>query len=502
MRSSLELIHTRGTRIMRLLVAVSRRLLLLAALAALTCSTPVRAQAVGEPATKTALASIFSDHMVLQRDMEIPIWGTADPGAEVTVTLRDESAEATADDDGKWRANLPSMEAGGPHELTVKVGDETTTLSDVLIGDVWVASGQSNMEWSVTNSDNAEKEIADADYPEIRFVDVPNVVSDKPLDSFESHGWQAVTPRNIGNFSAVAYFFARNLQKELDVPIGLIGCNWGGTRMEAWTSREALLSSETFAPIVKADEAEPENEEAAKWRKERAHDRPAYLFNGMTSAIIPYGIRGVIWYQGESNAGKANEYAELSKLMIADWRSRWDEGDFPFLLVQLAAWEPGGDSWPYLREAQTDTLEAPNVGMAVAIDIGHRTDIHPRNKQEVGRRLALAAQAIAYGDDDVVYSGPMFSEIAIEDGKAKLTFEHVGGGLKSGAEGGALDGFEIAGEDGKFVPAHAEIDGEVVVVSSDDVKEPTQVRYNWAAFPGGNLFNAEGLPAVPFRSQR
>lgn len=487
---------------MRLLVALSRRSLLLATLVALTLPTAARAQAVAEPATNTALASIFSDHMVLQRDMEIPIWGTAEPGAEVTVKLGDESADTKADDDGKWRANLPSLEAGGPHELTVKVGDETTTLSDVLIGDVWVASGQSNMEWEVKKADNPDEEIAHADYPEIRFVDVPNVTSEKPLDSFKSDGWQAVTPKNISDFSAVAYYFARNLHKDLDVPIGLIGCNWGGTRMEAWTSHDALLSSETFAPIVKEDDAPPANEDEANARKNGAHDRPAALFNGMTSAIIPYGIRGVIWYQGESNAERANEYAELSKLMIADWRKHWDEGDFPFLLVQLAAWEPGGESWAYLREAQTDTLEAENVGMAVAIDIGDRTDIHPANKQEVGRRLALAAHAIAYGDDDVVYSGPMFREIAIEDGKAKLSFDHIGGGLKSGAEGGALDGFEIAGEDGKFVPAKAEIDGETIVVSSGDVKEPTQVRYSWAAFPNGNLFNAEGLPAVPFRSKR
>ncbi len=471
----------------------------LAVLACLFTSSTLRAQsAVAEapPVAKLALASMFSDHMVLQRDMEIPVWGAAEPGAHVKVTLGDESAEATADDDGRWRASLPSMKGGGPHKLTVEAGDDETTFTDVLIGDVWVCSGQSNMEWNVKNSDNPEKELAAANYPQIRIIDVPNVASEKPIDSFKTDGWKPVTPETVGDFSAVGYFFARNLQEKLDVPIGLIGCNWGGTRMEAWTSREALLSTETFAPAVEADEAPLADEKAAEERRKIGPNRPAALFNGMTSAVIPYGIRGVIWYQGEANAGEANKYAELSKLMIADWRKRWDEGDFPFLLVQLAAWEPGGESWAYLREAQADTLEAPNTGMAVAIDIGNLKDIHPRNKQEVGRRLALAARAVAYGED-VVHSGPTFSELKTTDGKATLSFDNVAGGLRA-----ELKGFEVAGADGKFVPAKATIENGKIVVWSDDVEEPTQVRYDWAAYPEGNLYNAEGLPAVPFRSKR
>jgi sialate O-acetylesterase len=461
---------------------------------------PSRAQdaASGDPAGKSqlALASMFSDHMVLQRDMEIPIWGRAEPGAKVTVALGDESVETTSDDNGRWHAHLPSMAAGGPHEISITSGDHSVKLADVLIGDVWVASGQSNMEWPVSMSDNAEQEVAAANWPQIRFIDVPNVPSQEPRDAFETSGWQAVTPQTIGGFSAVAYFFARDLHQKLGVPIGLVGCNWGGTRMEAWTSREALLTSPTFAPAVKADDAPPANDEEAKFRKEAPQHRPAALFNGMTAAVIPYGIRGAIWYQGESNAGEHAKYAELSKLMIADWRKRWDQGDFPFLLVQLAAWAPGGDAWPYLREAQADTLEAPNVGMATAVDIGHPTDIHPRNKQEVGRRLALAARAVAYGEE-LVYSGPTYRELAVEGGKARVSFDNVGGGLRV-----ELRGFEIAGADGKFVPAKAEIvDGEVVV-SSDQVPEPTQVRYNWSPYTEGNLKNADGLPALPFRSQR
>ena len=225
---------------------------------------------------------------------------------------------------------------------------------------------------------------------------------------------------------------------------------------------------------------------------------PASLFNGMLSSVIPYGIRGAIWYQGESNAGRHAQYAELSKLMIADWRNRWGQGEFPFLLVQLAAFEPGGENWPPLREAQTETLEAPNVGMAVTIDIGDQKDIHPRNKQDVGKRLALAARKVAHGED-IVYSGPMYKELKVVDGKAHVAFDHVGGGLKAEGE---LKGFEVAGADRKFVPAKAVIEGTEVIVSADGVSEPEVVRYNWAAFPDGNLFNAEGLPAVPFRTRK
>ncbi|HMP08578.1 MAG TPA: sialate O-acetylesterase, partial [Lacipirellulaceae bacterium] len=313
-----------------------------------------------------------------------------------------------------------------------------------------------------------------------------------------TQGWVRVTPESVARCSAVGYYFARELQRELDVPIGLVGCNWGGTPMEAWTSRKALRSRAAFAARVDADDAPPANDQEAEARTRAPHHRPGVLFGGMTAPVIPYAIRGVIWYQGESNAGRHAEYAELSRLMIADWRQRWNQGDFPFLLVQLAGWEPGGDSWPYLREAQADTLEAPNVGMAVAIDIGDRTDIHPRNKQEVGRRLALAAQAIAYGED-VPYAGPTFRDLSIDGRRARVAFDHVYDGLRAN---GDLIGFEIAGADGRFVPAHAEIDGEEVVVSSDEVAEPTQVRYAWAAYPEANLRNAAGLPAVPFRSRR
>lgn len=459
--------------------------------------------AVAEPEAKQAaglaLASIFSDHMVLQRDMKVPVWGTAEPGEKVVVTIDDQKKAATADDDGQWQVALGPFKAGGPHEVTVTAGDDEVKLTDVLFGDVWICSGQSNMQWPMTATKDAESEIAAADWPDIRFIDVPKVVAEQPIDSFESNGWQACKPENIGPFSAVGYFFARDLHKELNVPIGLVGCNWGGTMMEAWTSREALESSKTFAPLVEADDKLGDSPEAVEQKKKLGPHRPAALFNGMISTVVPYGIRGVIWYQGESNAARHDQYAELSKLMIADWRNRWDQGEFPFLLVQLAAFEPGGDAWPFLREAQADTLEAPNTGMAVAIDIGDQKDIHPRNKQDVGARLALAARHVAYGED-LVYSGPTYREMKAADGAVRLSFDHVGGGLKAGGE--TLSGFQIAGADGKFVPAEAKIDGAQVVVSSKEVADPTAVRYNWAAFPDGNLQNAEGLPAVPFRTDR
>jgi sialate O-acetylesterase len=484
---------------MNLRNGILRRFTVLAAALCVQIASAHAAEKDAKP-EKLSLASIFSDHMVLQRDMKVPIWGKAKPGTTVSVQVGDSKHEAAADGRGDWSVVVGPLKADGkPIELTVKAGEETQKLTDVLVGEVWVASGQSNMEWHLENAKDAKKEIAAADMPQIRFIDVPNVYADEPMDSFKSEtGWQACKPDNIGKFSAVAYFFARDLQKELGVPIGLIGDNWGGTPMETWTSREALNSSWTFKPaVMKADE-EPKTDAEKAQRKKGAHNLPSRLFNGMISPIIPYAIRGVIWYQGEANAGRHQQYAELSKLMIADWRNRWGEGNFPFLLVQLAAYEPGGESWPPLREAQFETTKLPKVGMATAIDIGAQKDIHPRNKQEVGRRLALAAEAIAYGKK-VEYSGPVYREMKASGGKARISFDHASGGLKAEGE---VRGFEVAGEDGKFVPAKAEIDGDEVVVSSDKVAKPQAVRYDWAAFPDGNLYNGEGLPTVPFRTKK
>ena len=464
----------------------------------LLLSAPTRAQqaAVTDAPTKAALqlASIFSDHMVLQRDQAIPIWGTANPSTLVRVQLGGKTREATSDSAGKWRIDMGPLPAGGPLEMKVWTDGATLHVTDILVGEVWVASGQSNMQWTVANSNDAEAEIAASDWPQIRHVNVPRMPSFTPRDRFESYGWFPCEPVHIKNFSAVAYFFGRELHKKLDVPIGLIGTNYGGTPMEAWTSREALASRPAFAEAAKLAAT------ALDRLPKKAKNHPSGLFNAMVNPLVPYGIRGVIWYQGEANAGRHQHYRELSELMITDWRQRWGQGDFPFLLVQLAAWKPDVTTWPYLREAQLQTIQTvPNTGMAVTTDVGDRADIHPRNKQAVGKRLALAARALAYSED-IVYSGPIYQQMETKANRAYLSFAHTGGGLVT--QQGELRGFTIAGSDRKFVPAIAKIEGDRVVVASEQVNEPVAVRYNWSTWTEGNLYNAAGLPASPFRTDR
>ncbi|MAT70738.1 MAG: sialate O-acetylesterase [Planctomycetaceae bacterium] len=454
---------------------------------------PARGQEAAAVATKLTAATPFTDHMVLQRDTQARVWGWAEPGAEVEVKFADKAATCMADDAGRWEAAIGPFEASAePRTLTVTTGDESLAFDDVLVGEVWIASGQSNMEWPVALTNDAEQEIAAAKWPEIRLFDVPHRVSEEPQTTVDTQGWKACTPETVKNFSAVAYFFGRKLHDELDVPIGLMSVNWGGTMMEAWTSREALHEADAFTAMI--DNLRPLDEMPEDQRG--TPHRAGVLFNAMLAPMIPYDIRGAIWYQGESNAGRHQQYRELSEVMIADWRARWNEGEFPFLLVQLAAWEPGGDNWPYLRESQAQCCELPNVGMAVTTDIGHRTDIHPRNKQEVGRRLALIALSMAYGQD-VVHSGPKYRDMQIDGSEVTLRFDHAAG-LKH--DGDELAGFELAGTDGKFRPASAEIADGKVILSSDEVTEPAAVRYNWASFPAGTLRNEAGLPAEPFRT--
>ena len=459
----------------------------------ITAEKPVEAVAL-------SFASVFTDHMVLQRDRPLPVWGKAAPGAEISVQIGGEAKTATAQADGRWRVTVgPLKTSRDPIELAVASGDQSVRLTDVLVGDVWVASGQSNMEMYVSMSKDAEQEIAAAQWPQIRILEVPNTAADEPADSFPSAAWKPVTPETIPPFSAVAYFFGRELHEHLDVPIGLISCDLGATAMEAWTRRDVLESSPTFKQATADSFAMPLMIEDPVEYKRIQYYLPSRLYNGMIAPVIPYGIRGAIWYQGESNSGRPQQYVELSKLMIADWRKQWGQGDFPFLLVQLAAFETTADNdWAPIREAQFETLSLPNTGMAVAIDVGDRTDIHPKDKQSVGKRLALAARRVAYGED-LVYSGPVFSKLETKGGKAWLSFDHVGGGLNADGE---LRGFEIAGADAKFVPATATIDGERVVAFSDAVADPKAVRYSWTSYPDGNLFNAEGLPAVPFRTSK
>lgn len=622
------------------------------------------------------MPAIFSDHMVIQCDADAPVWGWADPGEVVKVTgsWKGGSATAKAGADGRWMTALPTTGAGGPHRITIE-GVNRIAIEDVLVGEVWVCSGQSNMEWRVSGSDDAKAEIGSADWPMIREFEVRNVRSTSPKHDCEGT-WTLCSPATVGAYTAVGYFFGRELHTELGVPVGLISTNWGGTVCEAWTSERTLMArfpefipaleqiaamregggstlsavqlawwkgldrkepgvagswmtasyddsnwgstrvpgdwktvglgdfdgcvwyrrdveipaswaaknlilelgpaddmdrvwvngqlvGETTADgkwqearryVVPADcldgaavqitvcvvdtggvgslGARPEDmrlrmagisEEyaiqiAGEWRYQKGvslsevgafprkasfhQNSPTALYNGMIAPIVPFAMRGAIWYQGESNRTRAPQYRELFPAMIQDWRESWGQGDFPFGFVQIAPFGYGGDTGQAaaLREAQAMTLSLPGTGMAVTMDIGNPRNIHPTNKQEVGRRLALWALAESYGREGVVYSGPMYASHEVEGGSIRLAFDHVHGGLEIGREGDALSHFTIAGEDQVFHPAIAVINGATIAVSCEAVGHPVAVRYAWGAADQPNLRNAEGLPSPSFRT--
>ena len=505
---------------------------------ALLCVCLLTAVGYQQAAANVRLPAVFSDHMVLEQGIKIPVWGWADAGEKVTVTLCNQKEAATADSGGCWRAALKPLKPGGPHTMTV-AGKNTITVSDVLVGEVWVCSGQSNMQMSVRSSADAETEIAAAKYPNIRLLTVARLTADEPQTDCKA-AWVACSPETVPNFSAVGYFFGRHLHKKLGVPVGLINASWGGTRAEAWTSGDTLKADAAYKVFterdaqaiagytkVKENWEKTKDEKLAKWQEaaKKAKDagkraprkpcapgdpkasrhRPSVLYNGIIAPIVPYPIAGAIWYQGESNAGRAYQYRKLFPDMITDWRKHWGQGDFTFLFVQLPNWrarkdQPEDSAWAELREAQTMTLALPKTGQAVIIDIGDARNVHPKNKQDVGKRLALAARAIAYGEN-IVYSGPMYDSMKVEGGKIRLSFNHVGGGLVAKG-GGKLTGFAIAGADKKFVWADATIDGNNIVVAGKDVAKPVAVRYAWADNPQCNLYNKEGLPASPFRTDQ
>ncbi len=642
---------------------ILRRLLLAAALCVVCATATATTQ-------KLRVAGLFADHMVLQRDKPLPVWGWATPGAQVTVTARAQSVTATAGPKGKWSARLAPLAAGDPFTLTVRSGDETRTFDDVLAGEVWLCGGQSNMQWNVAGSANAQAEIAAADHPQIRVVRIPLANRPAPRADLPPMKWKVCSPENAGGFTAVGYYFGRMLHAELGVPVGLIDSNWGGTPIEAWTSATTLGSHPDFTKrvaTIEAFAADPgavaagqqaidtwntartaafnDTDETWKdtglddtdwhalnlpgaWEQQglpdvdgtvwyrrtfdvpanragqpgtlelgkvedrataylngtalagnnpahrshrfdvpagalkpglnqialRVQDRdraggvlgparasritlangkpiplagewkarptdataaltppsesdffaknqPTGLYNAMIHPLTPYALRGVIWYQGESNAARAKQYRDLFPGLIHDWRARWDH-ELPFHWVQLAnfrvpATEPGDSQWAELREAQSMTLALPNTGQAVTIDIGEANDIHPRNKQDVGARLARIALAKDYGQD-IAYSGPVYRAMAVEGDRIRLTFEHAEGLTTSG---GPLQRFEIAGADKVFVWANAKVEGDTVVAHNPAVKTPVAVRYAWADNPEGcNLTNAAGLPASPFRT--
>jgi sialate O-acetylesterase len=610
---------------------------------------------------------LFNDHMVFPRDIEAPVWGWCEPGKEVTVSMAGKSAKAVAGADGRWQVKLGPFAAGGPHELMI-TGPKEEKITDVLVGDVWICSGQSNMEWTVNSSSNPQEEISKANHPRIRLFYVPKRISAEPQANVVAD-WDVCSPQSVAGFSAVGYYFGRLLHEQTGIPIGLINSNWGGTVAEAWTSAGALKTMDDFKGAVEdfermaksgQDDFEqimaewwkkndpgsvgglgfadpgvdvngwkamnlpgnwegqglpdfdgivwfrrdfdlPENwtdkdaklhlgpiddrdttwvngskvGEMTDWNHDRVYKVPKKLLkagrntiavrvldtgggggfhgraeqmklerqggeavalagewrwnmtkpigevaqppsridnnpnaitvlsNGMIACLEPFAIKGAIWYQGESNAGRAEQYRRLLPTMIKDWRQRFGVGDFPFYIVQLANFmdpttDPVQSGWAELREAQLWTaMNVPNCGIAVTTDIGDAKDIHPRNKQDVGKRLALEALAKAYGKQ-LVHQGPLYKAMKVEGNAVRLEFDHVGGGLEQ--RGDKLAGFAIAGADGKFVHGEARIDGATVIVTGPGVEQPTAVRYGWANNPPATLFNKDGLPASPFRT--
>jgi sialate O-acetylesterase len=495
---------------------------------------------------------LFSDGAVLQRGQKIPIWGSARDGEKVTIEFQGQKVATTATD-GKWSVYLDALKEGGPFTMNL-AGDNTVTVNNLLVGEVWLASGQSNMNLLFSSAHNDPEEALNANYPEIRTFKVGVVVSATPIAEAKG-SWFACSPETVNDFSAVGYYFARDIHRKLGVPVGLIHSALGATPAQSWTSEEGLKSDPLLDEYVKIVKKRTENFEAAtsaypsllakyeadlktweetigkahkeklaEWqiataeakksqqplpRRPRPSSRPpqtpappegvftdpAVLFNGMIAPLIPYGIKGVIWYQGESNSGKAKEYLTLFPAMISDWRERWGQGSLPFLYVQVA---PYGGMPPEIREAQFLTLgKVKNSAMTVTTDVGDSKDIHPRKKEPVGQRLALAARALAYGEA-IEYSGPLYESMRAETGKIILQFKHIGSGLL--AKDGPLKGFTIAGADKKFIPAKAVIQGDTIVVSSEGITEPMAARYGWDKVPDVNLYNQEGLPASPFRT--
>ncbi len=488
---------------------------------------------------EVSLPRVISDNMVLQRDVPVPIWGWADAGEAVSVTIQDTDTSTiynmttTADAKGNWQVRLPATSAGGPYTLHV-AATNTLAFENVVFGEVWLCSGQSNMEWAVKASKDSAVEIAAAVYPMIRLFDVPHKPSGLAIRDVNAT-WHPTTPETIENFSAVAYTFGRKLHKTLTVPIGLINTSWGGTRIEPWTPLagfEAVPALESIVTEIKTDNATyreqlPTKIEAIQSWIEKTRDalaagdtlvpmpenrhplthhaRPTGLYNGMVHPLVPFAIRGVIWYQGESNLRDGQMYHEKMKALINGWRAMWGQTKLPFYFVQLApfnysGWGVSPSQLAEIWEAQTATWRAvPQTGMVVTTDIGNPKDIHPRNKQEVGRRLALWALAKTYATGDVTYSGPLYKSMKVEDNAIRLNFDFVGDGLMS-RDGAPLTWFEIAGEDKRFVEATAVIHGNTVVVSSDTVQHPVAVRFGWHHIAEPNLMNQEGLPASPFRT--
>jgi len=451
------------------------------------------------------LSPMFGSHMVLQRNRPNTFWGWAPAGQKVSVTIGDRSWSTTAKD-GKWSIKFNPPPVGGPYEVDVD-GSDHVKLDDVLVGDVWICSGQSNMEFGVGNLANAKDEINAADHPTMRLFVVKDVASIVPLP-LVTGTWSVCSPTTItqgmwNGFSAVGYFFGRELNDHLKIPIGLVQTSWGGTPAEAWTSEPSLRPLKDFDKNLDLIDAQATSKAPVDQKLIHNQNAPTELYNGMIAPVAPIAIKGAIWYQGESNVGRAEQYQRLLPTMIDDWRKTWHEGNFPFMIVQIANYstrhpDPIDDPWADLRESQALTVQhVRNTGLAVTIDIGEEKDIHPKDKVDVGRRLALAALHVAYGEN-VVYSGPVYRYVRRDNGQLIVSFSHTDGGLKATD---LTKNFQIAGDDNKFYWADAKIENDTVVLSSPNVPRPTKARYAWDADPVAGLYNGANLPAVPFRTK-
>jgi len=484
---------------------------------------------------QVTLPKILSSHMVVQRDLPVHVWGWATSGEEVSVAFRGVTRSVKAGKLGRWSVYLPPGVAGGPFQLVVTgapsaAGEaaapaQAITLDDVLVGDVWVASGQSNMGFQMRQAATAEADLPHAGNDHIRLLTVKQLAVEYPQDDIGTDGWAASTPETAKEFSAVAWYFAREIEQREHVPVGVIDSTWGGTVAEAWTRMGALGDDASLAPLFVSwstmtehetdalledkDEQRQRDEARAQgkpepqfpWHPQLTSWGPGMLYNGMIAPLTPFPIRGAIWYQGESNSKVRrfpSLYSRLFSTLIQDWRRQWGLGDFPFLYVQISNFtSTPEEDWATIREQQLKTLALRNTAMAVTIDIGEPNNVHPTDKVDVGLRLALAARALSYGED-ISYSGPIFRQATPEGSEIRVWFEHHAKGLV--IKGAELTGFEVAGADGNFVPAKARIDGNTVLASSEAVSEPRFVRYGWANSPQCNLFNGEGLPASPFTS--
>jgi sialate O-acetylesterase len=488
------------------------------------------------------LPSLISDNMVVQQSSSVKLWGRGSGEITIKTGWSGETVKAAADENGKWQAQIKTPPAGKSCNMTIADADGSLEIQNVTTGEVWICSGQSNMQFPMLRDEHYKLHKSDSN-PDIRFFTVEPDTSETPKENCGGR-WQPCTPETLSTFSAVGYYFGRMLHAKTGYPIGLIDNSWGGTPAEAWTKVSVLENDERFVSILEEDKVILANQE--KYQKEydqmleqwsrdveeakklgkrppskpfppfglRPQNRAGRLYNAMLHPLMPYTIKGAVWYQGESNSGRAKQYASLFPAMINNWRDDWGQGDFPFYFVQLTNYlkndpqtvypfwpqvsEPGPSSWAELRESQFKTLSLPNTAMAVTIDIGMPYDIHPKNKLDVGYRLGLAALAKEYGFDDIVYSGPLYKGYNTEGDKIRISFDHTAAGLSFHAD--AAKGFQIAGGDQEFVWAEAEIDGDTVLVYSDKVSEPAAVRYGWSDWTYANLFNSEGLPASPFRT--